>query len=119
VLEWSSLPRSMKLDIDLPNKLAMKILEWMSPSWQPRLIRCLQTRVLYRILNLGVLKYEWGSGSAEPGTHGACSHAAGGCRRRSPPPRGYGGMTPEKFANFTCKILNFGAHLSKIIILLC
>jgi hypothetical protein len=36
------------------------------------------------------------------------------------PPRGSGGMmTPEKFTNFTCKILNFGAHLGKIINLLC
>jgi hypothetical protein len=52
-------------------------------------------RVLCRILNLGGVEvYEWGSGSAEPGVRG---------------------ITPGKIRNFTCKILNFGAHLGKII----
>jgi hypothetical protein len=32
---------------------------------------------------------------------------------------GVRGITPEKFRNFTCKILNFGAHLGKIISLFC
>jgi hypothetical protein len=43
------------------------------------------------------------------------------CGRGLPPPadgvRGY--QPPEKFRNFTCKILNFGAHLGIIIYLLC
>jgi hypothetical protein len=78
----------------------------------------LPPRVLYRIFNLGVLKYEWGSGSAEPGARR--SHAGGGCGRGSPlPPRGSEVSPPEKFRNFTCKILNFGAHLGKIVNLLC
>jgi hypothetical protein len=68
------------------------------------------------------------SGGLGPRTRGAvraprawCSHAAGGCGRigRPLPPRGSGVSPPEKFTNFTCKILNFGAHLSKIINLLC
>jgi hypothetical protein len=41
------------------------------------------------------------------------SHAGGGCGG------GPGVSPPEKLRNFTCKILNFGAHLRKIIYLLC
>jgi hypothetical protein len=38
----------------------------------------------------------------------------------APSRRGGPGVSPpEKFRNFTCKMLNFGAHLRKIIYLLC
>jgi hypothetical protein len=38
----------------------------------------------------------------------------------APSRRGGPGVIPqEKFRNFTCKILNFGAHMRKIIYLLC
>jgi hypothetical protein len=105
VSEWSPLPRSMKLDIIIC-PINLKILEWMSPSWQSRLIKCLQTRVLYRILNLGVLKYEWGSGSAEPGAQSAPPRMVQPCcgwvrEDRSPlPPKGSGVMTPGKIYEF-------------------
>jgi hypothetical protein len=64
------------------------------------------------------------SGGLGPRTRGAERAPAHGAAMlqedRSPPPaEGVRGMTPEKFTNFTCKILNFGAHLSKIINLLC
>jgi hypothetical protein len=48
------------------------------------------------------------------------SHAGVGAGGGRPSRRGDPGVSPaEKFRNFTCKILNFGAHLRKIIYLLC
>jgi hypothetical protein len=49
----------------------------------------------------GVLKYEWGSGSAEPGRRApprmAQPYAGGGCGRGSPPPaEGVRGYNPRK-----------------------
>jgi hypothetical protein len=61
----------MKLDINLTNKLEYSGMDVSFVATNTN--RCLQTRyVLYRILNLGVLKYEWGFGSAEPGAQPCC-----------------------------------------------
>jgi hypothetical protein len=64
------------------------------------------------------------SGAPSPRSRGAerrrawRSHVGVGAGGVAPPAEGVRGITPEKFRNFTCKILNFGAHLSKIIYLL-